>query len=316
VATTVRRSPSAARRSKSEASEDRRSPSAARRATSHVSEGRRSPSAARRSKSEASEDRRSPSAARRATIESALAALEDASTARDRANLARFGITAAKAYGVSMASVQRLAKAMGRDHDLATALWESGWYEARLLASFVGDPARVTAPQMDRWCRQFDNWGVCDTICFHLFDRTPHAWAKVAQWHGRREEFVKRAAFALIASLALHDETATDAQFVESLAFVERAAADDRNFVKKGVSWALRVVGRRNVALHAAALATARRLAASAEPAARWTGKAAVRELTGPVVTRALARGGNRAGRAATASATARRRAARKGGQA
>ena len=124
------------------------------------------------------------------------------STKRDRDNLARFGITASKAFGVSMANIQVLAKRLGRNHELAAALWDTGWYEARMLTSFVDEPARVTPAQMDRWCRDFDNWGICDTVCFHLFDRTPHAWAKVAQWSGKRDEFVKRAAFALLASLA------------------------------------------------------------------------------------------------------------------
>ena len=102
-----------------------------------------------------------------------------------------------------MANMKVLAKRLGPNHDLAAELWDTGWYEARMLAAFVDEPARVTPAQMDRWCRDFDNWGICDTVCFHLFDRTPHAWAKVAQWRGRRDEFVKRAAFALLASLAL-----------------------------------------------------------------------------------------------------------------
>ena len=146
----------------------------------------------------------------RAQVEAALAALEKMSTQRDRDNLKRFGITAGKAFGVSMANIQALAKRLGRSHELAAALWDTGWYEARLLTSFVDEPARVTPAQMDRWCRDFDNWGICDTVCFHLFDRTPHAWTKVEQWHDKRAEFVKRAAFALLASLALHDKRAPD----------------------------------------------------------------------------------------------------------
>ena len=113
--------------------------------------------------------------------------------------LTRYGITAPKAFGVSVGAIQQLGKKLGRDHDLAAALWDTGWYEARLLTAFVDDPAQVTAPQMDRWARDFDNWGVCDTLCFALFDRTPHAWKKVEPWSRRREEFVKRAAFALMA---------------------------------------------------------------------------------------------------------------------
>ena len=222
-------------------------------------------------------------------VKSALASLEQMSTQRDRENLARFGITATKAFGVSMANMQVLAKRLGRSHELAAALWDTGWYEARMLTSFVDEPSRVTPAQMDRWCRDFDNWAICDTLCFHLFDQTPHAWAKVAQWSSRRGEFVKRAAFALTASLALHDKTAGDAPFVESLLFIERAAADERNFVKKGVNWALRAVGRRNPALNRAAVTVARRLAASPASAPRWVGKDALRELTSPVVTRRLA---------------------------
>jgi 3-methyladenine DNA glycosylase AlkD len=183
-----------------------------------------------------------------------------------------------------------LAKRLGRDHDLAAALWATGWYEARMLAAWVDEPERVTAAQMDRWSRDFDNWGICDTVCVHLFDRTPHAWRKVDPWSRRRAEFVKRAAFALLAGLALHDKAAGNQRFIRSLALVERAASDERNFVKKGVSWALRVIGRRNQALNAAAVATSRRLVESPDTAARWIGREALRELTGPVVRRQLAR--------------------------
>jgi 3-methyladenine DNA glycosylase AlkD len=213
-------------------------------------------------------------------VQFALQSLEEMRTQRDLDNLKRFGITATNAVGVSMANIQVLAKRLGRSHELAAALWDTNCYEARLLTSFVDEPERVTAAQMERWCRDFDNWGICDTLCFHLFDRTPHAWRKVAQWSGRREEFVKRTAFALLACLAAHDKSATDQQFIDSLPLIERAATDDRNFVKKGVSWALRMIGRRNAALNAEAIAVSRRLSVSTEPAARWIGKGALKELT------------------------------------
>ena len=136
----------------------------------------------------------------------------------------------------------------------------------------------------------FSEAGICDTVCFHLFDRTADRWAKVEQWHDQSGEFVKRAAFALLASLALHDKLSGDKPFERSLAFIERAATDDRNFVKKGVSWALRLIGRRNRALHAQALSSAKRLSSSTNASARWIGKGAVRELTGPIVMRRIDR--------------------------
>ncbi len=222
-------------------------------------------------------------------VQVALASLERMSTQRDRDNLARFGIEATNPLGVSMSNIQLLAKRLGRSHELAAALWDTNVYEARMLTSFVDEPERVTAAQMDRWCRDFDNWGICDTLCFKLFDQTPHAWAKVAQWGDKHDEFVKRAAFALLASLAAHDKSATNDQFIETLPLIERAATDERNFVKKGVSWALRTLGRRNAVLNDAAVTVARRLAASTEPAARWIGKGALKELTNALVKRQLA---------------------------
>ncbi len=220
----------------------------------------------------------------------AIAWLKRHSSKRTRDGMARYGIPSDKAFGVTVANIHVLAKRLGRNHELAAALWETSVYEARMLAAFVDEPARVTPAQMDRWCRDFDNWAICDTLCLHLFDRSPHAWAKVAKWSERRGEFEKRAAFALLASLAAHDKAAPDAPFAKCLPLIDRAAADERNFVKKGVSWALRGVGQRNAALHAAAVALARRLSESPEPAARWVGRDALKDLTRPAVVRRLAR--------------------------
>ncbi len=219
-----------------------------------------------------------------------LAWLERRGSARNREGMARYGIVAPKVFGVSVSALQQLAKRLGRDHELAMALWDTGWYEARMLTAFVDEPDRVTAAEMDRRARDFDNWAICDAVCMHLFDRTPHAWRKVEQWSTKRGEFVRRAAFALLASLALHDKGAPDAPFVKALGLVERAAVDERNFVKKGVSWALRAIGRRNAALHARAMAVAERLAAMDDRAARWVGKDALRDLSKPAVRARVAK--------------------------
>ena len=132
----------------------------------------------------------------------------------------------------------RLVLREGRDHALAAALWRSGNHDARMLATMVDDPEAVTVAQMDRWAKDFDNWGITDTVCFHLFDRTQHAWQKVEQWHDSKEEFVKRAAFALLWGLTVHDKRAADAAFVEGLSYIERAATDERHWVKKSVNMA------------------------------------------------------------------------------
>lgn len=221
-------------------------------------------------------------------VNSAVGELRKRGSKRGREGMARFALPSENALGVSVPDVRALAKRIGRDHPLALALWKTNMHEARMLTAFVADPARLTPAQMDRWCRDFDSWGICDALCFHLFDKTPHAWSKVERWSDDRREFVRRAAFALLASLALHDKNAPDAPFLECLLLIERAATDDRNFVKKGVSWALRGIGHRNRALNTAALDLARRLSTSENSAARWIGKDALRDITRPAMLRRL----------------------------
>ncbi len=202
--------------------------------------------------------------------------------------MTRYGLPNDNALGVSVADIHKIARTVGRNHELAQALWDTKIYEARLLAAFVGEPDKVTSVQMDRWCRDFDNWGVVDTVCFKLWDQVPFAWKKVDAWVKKRDEFQKRAGFVLLACLCSHDKKAANEQFIRCLPMIEEASTDERNFVKKGVSWALRVIGRRNQELNKAATELAQRLAKSTDPTARWLGKEALREFARPVVKRAL----------------------------
>jgi 3-methyladenine DNA glycosylase AlkD len=232
------------------------------------------------------------------TTAEALAWLKKNGARRTVEGMARYGITAPRAFGVTVGALQKLAKQIGKDHALATGLWKSGWYDARMLAAMVGDPVKLTRAQMNAWTASFDNWGICDTACFVLFDRSPHAWSCAAAWAKSPKEFVKRAGFALMACLALHDKAAPDAKFTRFLPLIEKGALDERNFVKKGVSWALRAIGRRSPGLHAASLKVAKRLAARGEAAPRWVGKDALRELSSPKVRAAAARRAEKAGAA------------------
>lgn len=211
----------------------------------------------------------------------AIGWLKELATPETLAGMTRYGLPSERAFGVAVRDIQVVAKRAGRSHGLALELWESGWFEARMLAAYVDDPALVTAEQMDGWCESFDNWGVCDTVCFVLFDKAASAWSRLEPWARRDAEFVKRGAFALLWALALHDKKAADERFLEGLRLVEREAEDDRNFVRKAVAMALRAVGKRNPALRGAAAGVAERLAASASAAARRTGKDALRELAG-----------------------------------
>jgi 3-methyladenine DNA glycosylase AlkD len=221
-----------------------------------------------------------------ATVTEVVAWLQKAGSPKAAAGLARYGLPTDNAYGISVGALRAHAKQIGKDHELALKLWETGSLDARILASFLADPQQLTLAQMNAWCRDFDNWGTTDTACFTLFDRSPLGWKVVAPWVKAKGEFQKRAGFVMMACLAAHDKKAADAAFLKFLPMIEKGASDDRNFVKKGVSWALRHVGHRNAKLHAAAVKTATRLAASKDATERWIGKDALRDITRPAVVK------------------------------
>jgi len=216
--------------------------------------------------------------------------------------MARYGISTAGTLGVQVAELRRIAREIRRGtreerHALALALWDSGVHEARILAALVDDPALVTAAQAERWAGDLDSWDVCDQLCANLLDRAPFAFGKARAWAEREEPFVKRAGFALMARLAVHERKAPDADFVPFLELAENEAGDDRNPVKKAVSWALRQIGKRTPGLRRRAMAVARRIARQGSRSARWIASDVLRELD-----RAAPRGG-RAGQPRTRAA-------------
>ncbi len=220
--------------------------------------------------------------------EEILKQLKSLRNPRNVAGMARFGINPHSTLGVSIPTLRGIARQAGKDHRLAQELWRSGIHEARILAAMVDDPSQVTDAQMERWVKDFDSWDVCDQVCSNLFDQTAFAHRKAAQWSRRDEEFVKRAGFALMAALAVHDKAASDAAFRKFLPLIRRAATDERNFVKKAVNWALRQIGKRNAALNRAAIATAREIQQIDSRAARWIAADALRELSSAAARKRL----------------------------
>jgi len=202
--------------------------------------------------------------------------------------MARYGINPEGTLGVSIPNLRKIAKEAGKDHELAAKLWQTGIHEARILAAFVDDPELVTEEQMEAWVADFDSWDVCDQTCNDLFYLAEPAWRKCVEWSSREEEFVKRAAFAMISGLAWHDKAASDSRLKKFLPIIKRESVDERNFVKKAVNWALRNIGKRNIPLNAAAVKTAREIAEIDSRSARWIARDALRELTGDAVQERL----------------------------
>ncbi|KYK24268.1 DNA alkylation repair protein [Thermoplasmatales archaeon SM1-50] len=193
--------------------------------------------------------------------------------------MARYGINPHNNLGISIYQLRSLAKEIGTNHTLALKLWDSGIHDARLLACFIDDPQKVTRDQMDTWAKDFDSWDICDQACTSLFDLSPYAVEKVHQWAREEKEFVKRAAFCLIAGLAVHNKKANDRMFEDLLPLPITHAVDDRNYVKKAVNWALRNIGKRNLFLNKKALIVAYEIQKINTRSARWITSDAIREL-------------------------------------
>jgi 3-methyladenine DNA glycosylase AlkD len=222
------------------------------------------------------------------TKNSVLRELKGLADPKVREKMAYFGVNVPKARGISAPVLHALSRRIGRDHRLAEDLWATGIHEAKILATLIGEPEKVTAREMDRWARDFDGWDVVDAACRYLYAFSAPAWSKVDAWSRRKEEYVKRAAFSLIAYLSYLDKESPDSRFARLLPIIERESDDDRNFVRKAVNWALRQIGKRNVALNRAAIDTAERIRLRGSRAARWIAADARRELKSEAVQKRL----------------------------
>jgi len=205
------------------------------------------------------------------------------------AGMARYGINPTNTLGISIETLRRMAKEIGKDHELALRLWDSGFHEARILASFIDEPEKMTEAQLEKWVSDFDSWDVVDQVS-ELISKTPFVIKKIHDWAGREEEFVKRAAFSLIAELSVHDKQMADGDFEQFFPPIKKAADDDRNYVKKAVNWALRNIGKRNKTLNRQAIEVAREIQKIDSKAARWIAGGALRELTGEAVQKRIAK--------------------------
>lgn len=208
----------------------------------------------------------------------------------NRKGMARYGINVDKAFGVNVPVMRSLAKIIGKNHELALELWDSGYHEARHVASMIDDPKLVTKAQMNKWVRDFNSWDICDGTCSNLFRKTPYAIEKIFEWCEKKDEFVRRAGFSLICYVAVHHKTRDDEEFLEFFPLIKKHSTDDRNFVKKAVNWALRQIGKRSKYLNEEALKLAKEIQALDSKSARWIASDAISELTNPKILTRLKR--------------------------
>ena len=192
--------------------------------------------------------------------------------------MARFGIASQGTLGIQIPVLRKMAKNIGKNHLLALELWQTGIHEAKILASFIESTDNLTESQMESWVNDFDSWDVCDQVC-DLFGRSQFAIQKINEWSKSDREYVKRAAFALMAELSVHDKAAADSIFVNFLPIIARESTDERNFVKKAVNWALRNIGKRNKFLNTKAIEAAKEIKTIDSRSARWIAADAIREL-------------------------------------
>ena len=224
------------------------------------------------------------------SLKDILEKLEALSNPENVAGMTKFGIKSVKTYGVHIPDLRKIAKTIGKNHRLALQLWNVKTRETRILASMIDSPEGVPEDQMESWVKEFDNWETCDQVCQNLFTHTSLAYQKAVEWSQRKEEFIKRAGFVIMARLAVKDKKAEDKEFEKFLPIIKREAADDRNYVKKAVSWALRQIGKRNLYLNKKAIETAREIEQTNAKSAKWIARDALKELTNYKIQQRLQR--------------------------
>ena len=193
--------------------------------------------------------------------------------------MARFGISTANRLGNSIPDLRGLAKEIGKNHKLALELWKEGIDETRILASMIGEGDKLTEEQADKWASDFNSWDVCDQVCMNLFEKLPFIERKIKEWPKREEEFVKRAAFATLACIAVHDKEKKDNEFIKFFKIIKKSSTDERNYVKKAVSWALRNIGKRNKNLNKEVVKFAKELEKSNLKSAKWIARDTLRDI-------------------------------------
>src|SRR4030042_1404543 len=214
--------------------------------------------------------------------------LKSLSNPKNIEGMIRFGINPKTTYGVSLPVLRKMAKQIGKNHQLAQQLWDSGIHEARILAGLIGEPEKLTEKQMEKWVKDFDSWDICDQVCSNLFDKTQFAYSKAFTWTKRKEEFVKRAGFVMMACLSVYDKEANNKKFEQFFPIIKREADDQRNFVRKAVNWALRQIGKRNLVLNKKAIAVAKQIQKMESKSAQWIANNALKELTSEAVQERL----------------------------
>jgi 3-methyladenine DNA glycosylase AlkD len=215
--------------------------------------------------------------------------LEYLKNPRNVEGMARFGIRPkTKVFGIPIPDTRKLAKAIGKNHELALKLWDSKIHEARILAGLVAEHEKLTEKQIIKWAKDFDSWDVVDQVCMNLFDKSEIAQKLILQFAKSKEEFVKRTAFSLMAALASHDKKMADKYFIKFFPIIKKASTDERNFVRKAVNWALRGIGKRNLALNKEAIKLAKEIQKIESKSAKWIAGDAIRELTSTKVQKRL----------------------------
>lgn len=218
----------------------------------------------------------------------AIKRLKNQANAKNKEGMVRFGINPKGTLGISTVILRKMAKEIGKDQKLSLKLWDSKIHEAKLLAVFIGEANRVTEKQMNKWVKDINSWDICDQACGNLFDKTPFVYKKVFEYVKRKEEFVRRTGFVLMATLSVHDKKAENKQLEKFFPLIKKYSTDERNFVKKAVNWALRQIGKRNLILNKKAIRISKEIQKIDSKSARWIANDAMRELTSAEVQKRL----------------------------
>ncbi len=188
----------------------------------------------------------------------AMKRLEAAGTAQNRKIYARHGV-GPRMFGVSTAEQKAHAKRNGRDQALAERLWASGNHDARILATFVAEPSRMTARLIDAWRKDLDNYGLTDALSQVAHEAGVSA-RDIDRWAASSDEWTGQLGWTLVALRATYDADAPEDWLRARLDVMEREVHSRKNRTRHSMGGALIAIGIRGGDLGRHALAVAGRI--------------------------------------------------------
>lgn len=169
-----------------------------------------------------------------------------------------------KSYGIGLTVLRKLAKQIGRDHQLAGKLWQTPNHDAKVIALLIEDPKAMTRQQAEEQVDEVEPGMLAHVFssCDATLPKTPFAFDLAQEWMVCKDVQRRSCGYGLIYELSKNqrDPRLTDAFFLDCIQRISDEIEDEVSWVRLAMGGALIGIGKRSEPLNKAAVKLAKRL--------------------------------------------------------